>query len=238
MRARKPVIGLTPLMDIERDSLWMLPGYMSGVQQAGGLPVMLPLTDDEAALRQIVESCDGFLFTGGQDVSPSLYDEEPMSCVAVCPERDRMETKLLQYVIAADKPLLGICRGIQLLNVALGGDLYQDLPTQWKSATSHRMDPPYNLPWHTNQILPDTPLHALLRSETLPVNSCHHQAVKTLAPSLRVMAVAADNLIEAVWRPESRFLWAVQWHPEFSYATDPASMEIFRAFVESCGSSG
>ena len=231
----KPVIGVTPLFDIERDSLWMLPGYMTGIQEAGGLPVMLPLTDDDHTLSQLTELCDGFLFTGGQDVSPSLYGEEPLDCVTVCPERDRMESKLLRYVLAADKPILGICRGIQLINAVLGGTLYQDLPTQRESTTPHRQKPPYDLPRHLDRILPDTPLYALLRRETLPVNSCHHQAVRALSPQLREMAVAEDGLIEAVWRPESRFLWAVQWHPEFSYKTDPAGAEVFRAFVASCG---
>ena len=230
----KPLIGLTPLMDIERDSLWMLPGYMEGVEQAGGLPVMLPLTDDESALRQLAALCDGFLFTGGQDVSPALYGEEALECVTVCPARDRMETKLLPYALETGKPILGICRGIQLLNAALGGSLYQDLPTQRRSGTPHRQSPPYDQPRHTDRILPDTPLSALLRRETLPVNSCHHQGIKALAPQLRAMAVAEDGLIEAVWRPVSRFFWAVQWHPEFAFRTDPASAAIFRAFVESC----
>lgn len=234
MPERKPLIGLTPLMDIERDSLWMLPGYMDGIVQAGGIPVMLPLTDGDDTLRQIAGTYDGFLFTGGQDVCPSLYGEEPLECVTVCPARDRMETKLLRHVLAADRPVLGICRGIQLINAALGGTLFQDLPSQRVSAVPHRQDPPYDLPRHTDRILPDSPLFALLRRESLPVNSCHHQAIRDLSPELREMAVSEDGLIEAVWRPESRFLWAVQWHPEFSFRTNPAGAEIFRAFVESC----
>ncbi len=143
-----------------------------------------------------------------------------------------METKLLPYALQTGKPILGVCRGIQLLNAALGGSLYQDLPTQRQSATPHRQSPPYDQPRHTDRILPDTPLHALLRRETLPVNSCHHQAIKDLAPALTAMAVSPDGLIEAVFARSQRFLWAVQWHPEFSFRKDPVSVEIVKAFVD------
>ena len=121
---KKPLIGIVPLVDEARESYWMLPGYMQGVEQAGGVPVMLPLTDDAAALRQLADTCDGFLLTGGQDVSPALYGAAPtLQCGETCPARDAMEARLLDLALAADKPVLGICRGIQFLNVHLGGTL-------------------------------------------------------------------------------------------------------------------
>ena len=232
---KKPVIGILPLMDIQKESYWMLPGYMKGVEGAGALPVMLPLTSDAGDLAQMLALCDGFLFTGGQDVSPSVYGAEKLPCCGeVCPERDAMEAALLSMAIAADKPVLGICRGIQFMNAALGGTLYQDLPAQWVSPVRHAMKPPYDATAHSVTILRGTPLGVLLGCETLGVNSYHHQAVRDLSPQLQPMALSEDGLIEAVYLPGKRFIWAVQWHPEFSYRTDAASRAILAAFADAC----
>lgn len=231
----KRMIGLIPLMDEGRDSLWMLPGYMDGVAAAGGLPVMLPLTDDDGDLDQLCARFDGFLLTGGHDVSPEFYGAARIpACGATCPARDRMEAGVLRRAMEKDKPVLGICRGIQFINAALGGTLWQDLPSQRPSSVRHRQRPPYDIPAHEVRILPDTPLAELLKAEALSVNSYHHQAVRDLAAPLRPMAVAPDGLVEAAWHPGQRFLWAVQWHPEFSWKRDPAAQAVFRAFVEAC----
>lgn len=132
--AKRPLIGLVPLMDYQRASYWMLPGYMQGIEQAGGVPVMLPLTDDDAALARLADTCDGFLLTGGQDVEPAVYSAAQTSlCGEISPQRDAMERKLLTLARAQDKPVLGICRGIQFLNAALGGTLWQDLPVEYPS---------------------------------------------------------------------------------------------------------
>lgn len=232
----KPVVLLIPLVDDERDSLWMLPGYMEGLAQAGALPLMAPLTAREEDVRQLFALCDGVLLTGGHDVSPSLYGQARLPvCGACSPRRDAMETALLALALAADKPVLGICRGVQLVNAALGGTLWQDLPSQRPSATGHHQRPPYDVPAHGVTLLPGTPLRALLGRDSLPVNSYHHQAVRDLAPPLRAMAVAEDGLVEAVYHPQKRFLWGVQWHPEFSFQSDPASRAIFGAFARACG---
>ena len=155
---KRPLIGIVPLVDAQRESYWMLPGYMRGVEQAGGLPIMLPLTDDDAALRQLADTCGGFLLTGGQDVSPALYGAAPApACGETCPARDAMETKLLALALEQDKPVLGICRGIQFLNVYLGGTLYQDLPTEHPSAAEHHQKPPYDVPVHSVTLVPARP---------------------------------------------------------------------------------
>lgn len=232
---RRPLIGLVPLMDYQKDSYWMLPGYMQGLEQAGALPVMLPLTDDPQALSQLADTCDGFLFTGGQDVNPALYGARREEvCGELSPRRDAMEARLLALARAQDKPVLGICRGLQFLNAALGGTLWQDLPTQCPSPVCHRQPAPYDRPIHTVALLPGSPLAALLGKETLAVNSCHHQAVRTLAPGLAPMAAAPDGIVEAAWEPGKRFVWAVQWHPEFSHRTDADSRAILKAFVAAC----
>lgn len=158
--AHRPLIGVVPLWDDKLNSLWMLPGYFDGIAEAGGIPVMLPLTDDETTIEQLVSQCDGFLVTGGHDVDPERYGEAAgPKTVKLCKARDRMEERLIPSVIAADKPLLGICRGIQSLNVALGGTLWQDLSDEHPSPVVHHGDkPPYDPVVHEVSIAPDSPL--------------------------------------------------------------------------------
>ncbi len=229
----KPIIGVMPLWDDEKDSIWMLPGYLGGIKLGGGLPVIFPFTEDENELEQLVRICDGFLFTGGHDVSPALYHEKPLGgLVACCQKRDVMESMVLRKAIEWDKPVLGICRGIQFINVFLGGTLYQDIPTQAPSEIEHHQTAPYDKPAHTVSVADESPLHNCLGLNSLPVNSYHHQAVRKLAPSLDAMAYSPDGLIEAVCMPGAKFLWAVQWHPEFSFGTDHNSRRIFQEFIQ------
>lgn len=228
----KPIVGVMPLWDEKKDSMWMLPGYLDGISQAGGLPIIFPFTTDEQEVKQLIRMCDGFLFTGGHDVSPKIYNEEPLeSLIECCEKRDQMETIVLREALVYDKPVLGICRGMQFINAALGGNLYQDLPTQHPSEINHRQNPPYDTPSHNVDLVVGSPLQKCLEVEQLAVNSCHHQAVKTIASGLNVMAVSPDGIAEAVYKPDNLFLWAVQWHPEFSYRTDENSMKILDAFI-------
>lgn len=231
----KPIIGVLPLVDENLKSYWMLPGYFKGIEITGGIPVMLPLNNDEDCINQMIELCDGFLFTGGHDISPSLYGETVMnSSVVCCTERDTMETILFKKAVALDKPILGICRGIQFINAVLGGTLYQDIPAQYPTIVEHHQSPPYNIPVHSVEILEDSPLYNLLKIKTMRVNSYHHQAIKRLAPSLKTAAVSEDGLIEAVYMPEKRFVWGVQFHPEFSFEKDINNRKIFECFISSC----
>ena len=228
----KPIIGVTPLWDEEKNSYWMLPGYLEGLEEAGAIPIILPLAADGADIAQLADLCDGFLFTGGQDVAPQLYGEAMKpTCGELCPARDTLEQELLNRALEQDKPILGICRGLQILNVTLGGTLYQDLPTEHPSEIEHSMKPPYDQAAHTVRILPDTPLAALLQKQELGVNSCHHQAIRSLAPSLVEMARSTDDLIEAMYLPGKTFVWGVQWHPELSFRTDEDSRKMFMALV-------
>ncbi len=232
---KRPVIGIIPLADEEKESLWMLPGYMEGIQAAGGLPLMLPLTEDAEELEEIAELCDGILLSGGHDVDPALYGAEVSPhCGQPCPRRDRMEKALYALALEKDLPVLGICRGLQLLNVLEGGTLYQDLPSEFRETVDHHMTAPYDRVQHRVEIPEGTPLYELLGKRTLGVNSYHHQGVKKKGPLLQVMATAPDGLIEGLYRPDKRFVWGVQWHPEFSYRTDPDAMKIFECFVNAC----
>ena len=230
---KKPIVGVMPLWDDEKDSIWMLPGYPDGLNQAGAIPIIFPFSTDEKELTQLTELCDGFLFTGGQDVSPRIYHEEPLEgLITGCRKRDEMETIVLRNAMKTDKPVLGICRGIQFINAALGGTLYQDLPLQHPSETNHHGQPPYDQRVHDVKIIRNSPLYECLGLDILPVNSYHHQGLKDVAEGLEVMAFAPDGIAEAVCKPDQHFLWAVQWHPEFSYRTDENSRKIFRAFTE------
>ena len=236
MTKKKPLIALTPYFNIERDEPYMRPAYLKAIRAAGGTPLILPLDLEEEDLQQVVDTFDGFLFTGGPDIHPFFFDEETQeNCGNVCLRRDRMEMALLKLVTKTGKPVLGICRGIQSLNVALGGTLWQDLPSQHPSDIEHHMNPPYDAFGHNVSLVPGTPLASLFAGQTeIAVNSYHHQAVREPAAGLEVMAVAPDGVIEALYRPASHFLWAVQWHPEFLYKVDPRSQAIFDAFVGSC----
>ena len=229
---KKAVIGVTPLWDRDRDSCWMLPGHLEGLELASDLPITLSLTEDAGGISQLVSLCDGFLFTGGQDVSPELYGEKSRAaCGEICENRDAFEQRLFAQALEQDKPMLGICRGIQFFNACLGGTLYQDLPTEYPSEVAHVMRPPYDQTVHSVALLPGTPLSALLGMAELGVNSYHHQAIKILAPGLGEMARSEDGLVEAVYLPDKTFVRAVQWHPEFSFRTDENSRKIFSAFV-------
>ena len=197
----------------------MLPDYLDGIKAAGGIPVVLPIAMSETDAERIVETFNGFLFTGGQDVSS-------------CPERDKEETLLLQKALEADKPVLGICRGLQFINAFMGGTLWQDLPSQHPSEIVHRQGKPYDVPTH--QVILNGDLQSLLGKEVLEVNTLHHQAVKDLGNGLIPMAIAPDGIIEAFMLPGKRFVWAVQWHPEYLFRTDKDSLAIFSCFVEHC----
>ncbi len=235
----KKVIGLIPLYDDEKDSLWMLPGYMKVLEACGALPIVLPLTSDPAELRDAFSLCDGILMTGGHDVDPELYGEKASeACGIPCRPRDEMERFLFSLCLQEDKPVLGICRGIQLMNVLLGGDLYQDLPTEHPSDTEHHMSPPYDRPIHRVEVEAGTRLSDLIGAGEYAVNSYHHQAVKTLAPRARAMARSEDGLVEALEVPGQRFAVGVQWHPEFAFEKDPKCRTLVQAFVDACGGSG
>jgi putative glutamine amidotransferase len=234
---RRPFIGVSPLYDAKRQSYWMLPGYMKAIEAADGIPVMLPMNADETAIHAIADKFDGFLFTGGQDVNPHLYGEEKSPlCGEICDERDALESLLFQRVIELDKPVFGICRGLQLINVMLGGTLYQDLPSERKSSVQieHSQTPPYDRPVHRITVEAGSPLFQMLKTESLMVNSYHHQGIKQLSSLLMPIAYAEDGLIEAACMPEKTFVCAVQWHPEFCYQSDPLQFRLFTAFVNHC----
>lgn len=231
----KPQIAILPLWDDNRKCYWLSPGYMSAIEAAGGIPIMLPMTTDKEMIHHFANVYDGFIISGGQDLSPSFYGEDILpECGSIIPDLDTMEMELISEVVKQDKPLLGICRGLQFLNVALGGSLYQDLPTQYSSELCHRMEAPYDRSVHRVDIVPNTPFATIIGCESLQVNSIHHQAIKHMPSCVKETAISEDSLVEGIYMPDKKFIMAVQWHPELALETDMHSKEIFDAFVKAC----
>ena len=232
---KKPVIGLTPSLDSDHYTMKTRLHYPKALEAAGGIPLLLPPLSPDT-VREASLICDGLLFTGGVDVHPSYYGEEMLAaCGEVCPQRDEMELSLLRLALERDLPVLGICRGIQLINVGLGGTLWQDLPSQTGSTLCHSQRPPYEMTVHTVHVEESSALFSMLGVREYAVNSTHHQAVRGCAPSLQAAARSCDGIIEAVWRPQSRFLLGVQWHPEFRFEQDKGAAALFSALVRACG---
>ena len=231
----KPIIGIMPLWDETKDSIWMLPGYMDIIQKCGGTPIMFPFSKDEEEVEQLVQLCDGILITGGHDVNPAFYHEQPLDNVICCKERDDLEVLVCKYAISNQKPIFGICRGLQFINTYFNGSLYQDIPSQLPSSIQHAQKPPYDSFCHEVTILENTPLYDTLQISTLPVNSCHHQGIKTLGDGLKPMAISPDGIVEAIYH-EQLPISAVQWHPKFSYKTDPNSIKIIESFIKGVNS--
>lgn len=208
--------------------------YAQGVENAGGVPVVIPYVETQACIQTLAHRLDGLVLGGGEDVDPFLFGESPKAGLGeVVPERDALEISLIQEMMSVGKPILGICRGMQVLNVALGGTLYQDLSREWPGQNSHSQRAPRNHLSHVIRIEPDSRLtHCLGQVTTIRCNSFHHQAVKELAPSLVPVAWDDEGLVEAMESPDGPFLVAVQWHPENLWRTSPAHLGLFRGLVK------
>ena len=215
--------------------------YIRTVAEAGGVPVMIPLVaDDEATTRAIYDALDGILLPGGADLDPASYNDARRPCCDRSdPPRDQLELLLVRWANDDRKPILGVCRGLQILNVAAGGTLYQDLAGEMPAAVKHDYFPGQG---HAREHLAHpvrlsgepSRLAGIVGLPELSVNSLHHQGIGQLGEGLLVTAVAPDGLVEAVERPlaDEHFAIAVQWHPEALYATDPSARRLFAAFIE------
>ena len=230
------LIGVTPTQDEKTGRITVNQDYLDGVLSVGGAPVLLPLTDDEALLREYVNRLDGLLLTGGDDVGPDMYGEEKLPlCGTTAPRRDRMEFPLCRMALEKDLPILAICRGFQVLSTALGGNMYQDIAAQFRADLKH---PQYDKPRdkvHSVRVEKGTLLHRITGLNEFQVNSRHHQAVKTLGRGLVPNAYAPDGLLEAAHLPGKKFVLGVQWHPESLADRYVEAQALFRAFVEACG---
>ena len=216
--------------------------YYLAAADMGAVPVMIPLFDrDEATLRAVYDRLDGVLLAGGVDMEPATFGEAPHPRLGrTDPARDLVELKLARWAIAEGKPLLGLCRGHQVVNVALGGTLYQDIEAQVPGAIRHDYFPgfPRDYLAHHVTVTPGSRLHAAAGGSTMPVNSMHHQAVKALAPGLVATAWAEDGVIEAIESEGPGYLVGVQWHPEVFESRDERTQRLFQGFVAAARGEG
>ena len=210
----KPLIGITG--NYADQTCTLAEGYYRSVVEAGGIPVILPPGWPSSSDAELLDRLDAIIFSGGGDPNPLLFGEEPIRQLhGITPERDLQELLLVRLAYDRQIPMLGICKGIQMINAALGGTLYQDINTQMDGVRiKHSQDQDRRYPSHTIQIKPGTTLHRLFATDTMPVNSFHHQACKDIAPCLRVCGVAADGVVEAIESNEHKSILGVQWHPE------------------------
>lgn len=230
----KPIIGILAEVD-ENLTTAVKRNYISAVERSGGLPLVLPYIEDDAILDGIVNVCHGFFFTGGKDIDPERYGEvKKKTCDDTQPYRDDLEFRAFKKVFDSGKPILAICRGAQLINVCLGGTLYQDIPTEVNTQLVHRQtEGEFEYSYDVN-IMADTPLYALVGAERIKANSFHHQAIKKIGEGLKVMATADDGIVEAVYHSGQRYLRAYQWHPERLYCADEFNRSIFDDFINNC----
>ena len=233
-----PLIGITtnPINAPDRHALdLLLSQIVSAVERAGGLPVLIPLELSEDSLRAIYARLDGVLIPGGGDVDPTTYNGDWHEKIGgVDAERDRTEMTLARLAADDDKPYFGICRGAQVLNVALGGALYPDV-SEHPGVERHTYYPglPFDLRPHAIDIAPASTLERIVGGNSLSVNSLHHQAIRDVPPALKVVARAPDGVVEAVEVAGHPFALGVQWHPE-ALPDAPEMQALFQAFVAAC----
>ncbi len=226
-----PIIAVTP--DYKHNKYSVLSEYADAIIVAGGLPIILPYTTDAVLINGMLDQVDGLLLTGGSDVDPALYGEEPEQLLGkIIPERDAFEAALIQNALKQNMPILAICRGNLILNAAAGGSLYQDIYSQDGATLQHKQDAPRDHASHAIHLKEKTLLQKIVGSDVIRVNSFHHQAVKKAAPGFQISAVASDGTIEAIEFPELDFVLGVQWHPGSLIKKDPHSQDIFRAFIK------
>lgn len=229
----KPIIGVTSSIK-EGKTLTTGMDNARSVIRAGGAPVVLPSVTDESVIERLAETLDGLLVTGGGDVDPTLYGDEPHPALGeVCPERDRFELAVVRRFLALDKPVFGICRGCQVLNVAAQGDLFQDIHAQAdRPLLQHYQKAPRGHATHFVDIEAGSRLHGIVQAERLKVNSFHHQAIRRAGEGFVITARSGDGIVEAIEGGRYRFALGVQWHPEnMTGAGDRPSQQLFEAFV-------
>ncbi len=237
----KPVIGVTPDFNAGDRQEWggkeptyfLRARYVRAIEELGGVPLILPLVADRASRRRLLQRIDGLLLTGsGPDLSPTLYRErQQYTFPVVADRRSDFELHLVHLAIRDSIPTLAICGGMQAMNVACGGSLYQDIPAQVSDALQHRQTPPPIQVSHSVSITAGSLLNRIVKRSRMQVNSSHHQSVKSVGRVLVVSATAPDGIIEAIEHPSHRFFLGLQWHPEFLFERHLVHRRLFQAFL-------
>lgn len=228
----KPTIGIVSC-GYQNQRQFVPQAYIQTVEYYGGIPIILPCTQDEEAYSCYGRQCDGFLFCGGDDVTPLLFGEELMTERGATDYRtDQFHITLMKYLLSLKLPILAVCRGMQILNIALGGTIYQDLSLRWPVSMNHmQLSCDRSDPCHRITVLKDSILSNIF-SENELVNSFHHQCIRILGAELNISAVASDGIIEAIESDHLPFVVGVQWHPECMWKTSASMGELFSVFIE------
>ena len=231
---KRPLIGVSGSHNIADRQLFVRENYLQSVIDAGGLPFLLPQTGDEALANAMLDRMDGLLLCGGGDVDPARYGEETLpECGEADAQRDCFELLITRLALERGMPIFGICRGIQLLTVAMGGTLYQDIETQLGiERVRHEQKPPYNEPAHAVRFVPGGLLERITGMGEAQSNSMHHQSVKDAGPRLIVEGQSFDGVVEAVRAADTDDVFAVQYHPEYMAAQTEHAAKLFRYLVE------
>lgn len=239
----QPIIGITAgreKSDTNIQKICLIEKYTEAIIHSGGIPWIIPPGTPTEAILSILQKIEGLMLTGGGDIETSRFNGEFHPKVyGVDVERDHLETELVLAAVKHQKPLLGICRGIQVINVAIGGDLYTDITDQRPESLRHDWFPDYprDLLPHTVEIRSDSLLNLITSQKEMKVNSLHHQGIKNLAKKLKGTAFSPDGIIEAVEMENHPFLLGLQWHPEWIYSLEPTQL-IFKAFINAAKSNG
>ncbi|KKM08691.1 peptidase C26 [Clostridiales bacterium PH28_bin88] len=229
-----PLIGITCAHDILADRYFVALSYVNAVSAAGGAPVLLPSIGTDTL--RAYDFVDGLVLTGGNDVDPVHFGEEPLPGNGeVTPDRDVFELELTRWCLDTGKPILAICRGAQVLNIAAGGDIYQDIYTQVPGVLKHVQQAPRWYPSHGVHLEPGSRLDGIYQGGLSRVNSFHHQAVRRLGAGFKVCATSADGVIEGIESTSHPFAVGVQWHPEAMWQRIPLHLNLFSAFIASIG---
>ena len=234
---RKPVIGISCSFDYDKNFSFLKAGYYKAIIQAGGLPVVIPAMEQLEVVDELLPRFDGILLPGGPDLDARLYGETNLAFNGdISPVRDAMEMHLARKAAELGKPILGICRGAQLINVAFGGTLYQDISSQCKGEPieKHSQDAPSWYPIHNIYLEEGSGCRSWFSANPARVNSFHHQAVKVVAPGFRIAAKTADGIVEAIESSDDRYIVGVQWHPETMWEQNPELLAMFVDFVAHC----
>lgn len=231
----KPLIGITS-SKISLDSPYyggyVADGYFTGIAEAGGIPLIIPLVEEQEVWREIIERMDGLIFTGGLDIHPQFYGEGLHPKIGeLYPFRDRQEIAAARYAMELDKPIIGICRGCQVLNVAKGGSLYQDINSQREGCYLHTQTAPRDEGSHYIEIAGDSRLYEVFGARSLFTNSFHHQAVKELAAGFRKVAETKDGILEGFESEKHTFVMGIQFHPEMMWHTHTEMLKLAHYFL-------
>jgi len=231
----KPLIGITCAWDEEKGRYYLNKNYADAVFAGGGIPVPLAYSGENSDLLRLVNTLDGIVFSGGPDVDPVFFGEEPIPAGGeICPERDLFEISLAKMALAVNIPVLGICRGMQVVNISAGGDIYQDMEKQISNGglIKHFQQAPGWHPTHRITVSAGSELHKMLGRESVMVNSFHHQAVRKVAPGFIVTASSADGVCEAIELPGTMFTLCVQFHPETIWSRHSQFLSLFDRLVQ------